>query len=70
LPPPENVPLSTKPKPKEPVDDAIGSKAILALLTKWATEQPEGTPLTVAVVGVANVGVLICPDVPALIGST
>jgi nuclear GTP-binding protein len=57
LPPPENTAPSSKPKASEPVDDAIGSKAILSVLTKWASEQPEGTPLTVAVVGVTNVGV-------------
>jgi hypothetical protein len=40
-------------------DDALGTKAVMSLLTHWGAEQPEGKPLTVAVIGVTNVGVNI-----------
>ncbi|OJT04433.1 Guanine nucleotide-binding protein-like 3 -like protein [Trametes pubescens] len=47
---------SVKGKAKERVDDAWGLDATLAVLQQWANEKKGDSPLTVAVVGVTNVG--------------
>ena len=39
-----------------PKDDSWASATIISQLDQWATEAPKGTPLSVAVVGVTNVG--------------
>ncbi|KAL7282022.1 hypothetical protein ACG7TL_003489 [Trametes sanguinea] len=47
---------TVKGKAKERADDAWGLEAILALLKQWAEEKKDDKPLTLAVVGVTNVG--------------
>ncbi|KAF9531018.1 hypothetical protein CPB83DRAFT_850031 [Crepidotus variabilis] len=47
---------SSKGKGKVPVHDAIGSAPISSCLAEWAKEIPQGSSLTVAVVGLVNVG--------------
>ncbi|KAI8984977.1 hypothetical protein BD414DRAFT_417885 [Trametes punicea] len=47
---------SVKGKGKERADDAWGLEAVLALLKQWANEKKDEKPLTIAVVGVTNVG--------------
>ncbi|KAF8966516.1 hypothetical protein BDZ97DRAFT_1808256 [Flammula alnicola] len=42
--------------PKIPLDDAVGADSIIACLAHWAKEKKGDQPLTVAVVGVTNVG--------------
>ncbi|KAI0643674.1 P-loop containing nucleoside triphosphate hydrolase protein [Trametes meyenii] len=54
--PAEGVQGKGKGKGKERADDAWGLDAALALLTQWAGETKDEKPLTVAVVGVTNVG--------------
>jgi hypothetical protein len=45
-----------KSKATLPKDDALGIEAIVSQLSNWAKEK-ENSPLTVAVVGLANVSV-------------
>ncbi|KAI0366432.1 P-loop containing nucleoside triphosphate hydrolase protein [Pilatotrama ljubarskyi] len=47
---------SVKGKGKERADDAWGLDSLLTLLKQWAEEKKDEKPLTVAVVGVTNVG--------------
>ncbi|KAI0772525.1 hypothetical protein BD413DRAFT_45792 [Trametes elegans] len=49
-------PVSVKGKGKERPDDAWGLDAAFALLKTWADEKKDEKPLTVAIVGVTNVG--------------
>ena len=52
-----------KGKAKIPIDDALGAQPMLDCLSQWAKEKKREEPLTVAVVGVANVRLfaVFCP---------
>ena len=48
-----------KGKAKVSLDDALGAESVLNCLSQWAKEKKKEEPLTIAVVGVANVRLFI-----------